>query len=217
MMNTFASALTPAFAAEYASLTDEYPNAPPGKLAALALYEASEVTDDPTVATYFHRHSVDIKTALNLAEPICLHRVRFGWRNIFSFAIDGEPALVLTVHDVDAETEVDLVAWSASNPSKFGTFLGTSGLLGADQIINTASFFGNRPLAVHRTPLGWLQAGCNGIVILSASKARVTLVRRLGPLLAEDIRHAEAIVRQCAPALSSDDVFIAGDTGRAAA
>jgi len=217
MMDIFPSALTPAFVVEHSWLSDEYPHASPGKLAALALYEASDVTDDSTVATYLRNHGVHVATAYALAGPICLHRVKFGWRNIFSFDVDGEPALVSIVPDVDGESEIDLLAWSATDPLKFGTFLGVAGLLGADHVINPSSYFQGAPLRCHRTPLGWLQSGCNGIVVLSAAKARPLLARRLGPILAEDKRHAEAIVRRCAPALSATDIFVDTDTGRAAA
>ncbi len=219
MTDTYVSALIPPFMVEYERTAALYPNAPSGKLAALALTEATDVTDDPTVAAYLHRHGVDLKTALALAGPICLHPVRFGRRNIFSFHIDGEPALVAIVHDTDAETEIDLVAWAANDPSRFGTFLGATGVLGADQVINPASYFLGRPLACHRTPLAWLAAGCSGIVVLSASKARPLLVRRLGSLLAEDAAHACALVRALSPALTPDDVLIVvdADAGRAAA
>jgi hypothetical protein len=206
----YISALTPLFVAEYDLLAEEFPSAPHGKLAALALCSesVSPVTDGPIVAHYLDREGVDHSIACSVAGPIVVQQVRFDRRGIFSFAIDGDPALVSIVNGEDAETPIDLVAWSAAEPARFGTYFGNAGVLGADLVVNPASYSSTGFLECHRTPLAWLKAACRGCVVLRAKKAQPLLVRRLGPVMAADRRHAEMLLSRLAPALSESDVFI---------
>ena len=49
-----------------------------------------------------------------------------------------------------------------------------------------------RALPVHRTPLGWLKAGREGVVMVETHRA-VQLLRDFGPLAAEDEAHGRRL------------------------
>jgi hypothetical protein len=198
------------FHLEYDLLREEFPSAPHGKLAALALCSetVARPADALAVSRYLSREGVDCHTAYALAGPIVLSEIVFAYGGIFSFTLTGEPAFVVIVNDEDAETPVDLVAWSASDPRRFGVYFGDAGVLGADQVLNQASYFRGGLLACHRTPLAWLRAGCRGCIVLRPANARTLLARRLGPILAEDLRHGSWLLRNLAPTLVESDVFV---------
>ncbi len=115
----------------------------------------------------------------------------------FRFDPDGAPAAFFEVLGIeDGEMiAVDLVAFDAAHPTIFGTLEGCGVMLGADQIENPSSYLGGRPLLVHRTPLSWLLAGCQGIVVLDERRGGARLAGALGNLAGEDEEHARQIAR----------------------
>lgn len=115
----------------------------------------------------------------------------------FRFDPDGADSAFFEVLEIeDGEIVVtDLVAFDVADPTIFGTLEGCGVLLGADQIENPSSYLGGRPLLVHRTPLSWLRAGCQGIVVLDERRAAARLAGALGNLLAEDLDHARELHR----------------------
>lgn len=115
----------------------------------------------------------------------------------FWFADDGDLSLVIEAVDVERGELItaDFVSWPITCPSAVSTAFGRVDLLGADQVDNPASFYGGRPLFVHRTPLSWLRAGCSGVVVLDERRAGARLAGALGNLLAEDLDHARELHR----------------------
>ena len=115
----------------------------------------------------------------------------------FRFDPDGADSAFFEVLEIeDGEIVVtDLVAFDGADPTIFGTLEGCGLVLGADQIENPASYLGGRPLLVHRTPLSWLRAGCQGIVVLDERRAGARLAGALGNLAGEDEEHARQIAR----------------------
>ena len=115
----------------------------------------------------------------------------------FHFDPTGEPAVVIEALEIEHGERwlVDHVAWPIGRPSEFAPAAGRADLLGADQVDNPASFFGARPLLVHRTPLCWLRAGCSGAVVLNERRAGARLAGALGNLAGEDDEHARQIAR----------------------
>ena len=96
----------------------------------------------------------------------------------------------------------DLIAWSPRT-GLLAAWLGRSALLG-----DACGFRldADGALPVHRTPLGWLHAGRQGVVIVNPAAAAREL-QDLGPLLAEDITHAaeiEALFASLIPAILTD-------------
>ena len=140
----------------------------------------------------FDRH--ELQRATLLPSPI-LARCEFFEQDRFDFANDGEPAAVIQAIGPDGCEVVDFVAWALSDPSVFGTACGRAAVLGVDQIQNPATYHAGQPLAVHRTPLAWLQAQCRGVVILNARTAPMHLVEALGPIAGDDVEHAREIAK----------------------
>lgn len=138
---------------------------------------------DPEAWSMLKRLSVDLDQVTNLAGPIVRALVRFTDDGRFVADNFGEVGFVMAVHDEDAETVIDLVAWSAHDPERFGTLLGTA-VLGVDHLLNPASYM-DRPCCLISVPLAWLRAGCAGAVILDDTKARKILDNSRGPFTAD--------------------------------
>ncbi|WP_111200193.1 hypothetical protein [Aestuariivirga litoralis] len=104
---------------------------------------------------------------------------------IFEIDIDGQPTAVIEalLYDDELEQQVaDLVAWPLHDPDNFATALGPhagADVLGVEHMVMRKG----RPLRVYRTPLEWLQAGCNGCVPLTEIGGRFWLNRAGGPFL----------------------------------
>lgn len=135
-------------------------------------------------------------TALALAEPELprLARVVFhADAPLFDLASetgeDGVAALVFLARDDGGEAS-DLVAWSCYL-GKVAAHFGAVPLLGADSIL--APRLGpEAALSVHRTPLKWLKAERQGVVLLSPERAAIAL-RNFGPFAAEDEEHGREL------------------------
>jgi hypothetical protein len=108
---------------------------------------------------------------------------------------DGRPAAILGV--IDGGRLVDLATWDTET-GRTGTWLGQGFALGQDQILNAATWFLDGNLMIHRSPLGWLQNGRKGIVILDPRRAWCWL-QDAPRLLCEDEAHGEEIERLIDP------------------
>ena len=114
----------------------------------------------------------------------------------FEFDPDGILAAVCEAIGEDATSILDLVAWSTTKPHRFRTAFGAAPALGMAAACNPATYFGDRPLRLFRTPLAWLQAACDGAVLLDPERgARWLLDIPTSKLAAEDDDHAAEIVR----------------------
>ena len=106
---------------------------------------------------------------------------------------DAEPAAVIECLGDDGATIIDLCAWPLADPTRFAIMFGTAFALGIERVDNPATYFAGQHLQLYRTPLRWLQAGCDGAVILDQASAHLWLSRALGNVAGEDREHAEAI------------------------
>jgi hypothetical protein len=163
------------------------------KRAARNLYDNEPV--DVDILRDLETADINIGVVTNLVGPICHEIVSFFEDGTFDYDPLGTMAFLFVVVDVDAETELDIVAWSARDPSTFGTLLDQAALIGAGQVLDPATYYGGQPCRLYRTPLAWLQAGCTGAVVLQAIPASAVLAKAPGPLAAEDPDHARALVR----------------------
>lgn len=154
---------------------------------------------------FIAHEELDLPLVETFAGSITLARCAFSPPPLrFHFDPAGDLAVVIEALEIERGEPwlVDLVAWPVDQPSKFATAAGRADLLGADQIDNPASFYGGRPLRVHRRPLSWLRAGCQGVVGLDERRAGARLAGALGNLACEDEEHARQIARMTAGMLS---------------
>ena len=137
-------------------------------------------------------NGVNLDLVTNIAGPIVRTVVTFLPDGLYENDSFGEIALAMAVHDEDAETVIDLVAWSTRDISTFGTLFGTS-ILGLDSLLNPASY-SNGPCCLYSNPQAWLQADCAGSVVLDHTKAKATLLATPGPLTTDTLDLAEFLV-----------------------
>lgn len=154
---------------------------------------------------FIAREALDLRLVGTFAGSLTLARCTFSPPpRRFHFDPAGELAVVVEALEIEHGERwiVDHVAWPNDRPSEFATAAGRADLLGADQVDNPASSYGGRPLLVHRTPLSWLRASCQGVVVLDERRAGARLAGALGNLAGEDEEHARQIARLTAGMLS---------------
>ncbi len=145
--------------------------------------------------------------ATALVYPELPRRARVSFHRdqpFFDFADDvgeeGEDAVIFLCRNIDGD-EADLVAWGCGS-RQLAAHWGAVDVLGAEGILAPRLTL-EAALPVHRTPLDWLKAERQGVVIIGAMRAAVAL-RDFGPLAAEDEAHGrelEEIFRQTAPVI----------------
>ena len=96
----------------------------------------------------------------------------------------GLPAIVVPV--MDGFELIDLLAFDPRAPDRWRLRLGAAALLGSDALDNQLL---GKPLNIYRTPLAWLRAGLDGVVILDFGGAFVDLATAPNGLVAEDPQH----------------------------
>ncbi len=159
-------------------------------LAAHHLFAFAE--PDPEAWQALKAQGVNLDLVTNLAGPIVRTPVTFLPDDRFKLDSFGEIAFALAVHAEDAETLIDLVAWSAREPATFGTLFGT-GILGLDSLMNPASYVGH-PCGLYSSPLAWLQASCAGAVVLDWQAAREALLDVPGPFTTDSLELAARLM-----------------------
>ncbi len=125
--------------------------------------------------------------ALALASPwpMLADRVVFGGKS-FHFARDtGEHGeMAFTIGVLNYNGFMDIVAWHPQT-GRQAIWLGNGFALGECQLNDPIPSDG---LKIHRCPMGWLRAGCRGIVIMREDFAR-QLLGHVPLLVAEDVAH----------------------------
>jgi hypothetical protein len=151
---------------------------PWGFTTAMAAAAEFNLRSEPQVelARWLESNGVDVSHVLNVAGPIVEHDIVIFPEAMFDFAepssADSVRAVVHVVVGEDAETPIDLVAWTREQPDRIFRCLGAAAAIGIDQLVNPASYFAGRPLHVYRSALGWLAAGCDGVVPLDCAAVR---------------------------------------------
>jgi hypothetical protein len=133
---------------------------------------------------------------LDRTGPLVLRIVSFDLLyGVFRIDPLGEQAYLHMVHsEVDSKEIVDVVAWSASQPYRYGTFFGHSGLLGGDAVLNPECFV-ECPCPIWATPLAWLRSSLRGCVVLNPQLAAPILAGAPGKFQAENDAHARWLIR----------------------
>jgi len=130
---------------------------------------------------------------------------------IFSFSECGFSAFVMMVHDRDAETPIDLIAFARDKPRRVYRYFGYADVLGVDQLYNPTSYFDGDGLMIRRAPLDWLSAGCTGCVILDydefAHRLRALDIPQCR-LVGENVIHAREISKALNPLPQRVSIFV---------
>ena len=146
---------------------------------------------------YIRSQRLDVPIIARFAGMIAVTACLFYDHGRFDFALlrdrEASASAVIEALGVDAATTIDLIAWPLDAPDRFARLFGDALLLGFDRVTNPASYFGGAHLQLYKTPLAWLQAGCNGAVIIDPHGAPLVLRGALGRVAGEDIHHARAI------------------------
>ena len=95
----------------------------------------------------------------------------------------------------DAETVLDVIAWPVEKPEHWWTLSGFAPALGMAHAANPATFTFGGMLRLYRTPLRWLQNGCDGAVLVDSHLGARWLLDLQAPRIAtEDRQHAREVV-----------------------
>lgn len=138
---------------------------------------------------------------------------------IFNFDPDGVPAAVIEAILFDQSRELyvgDLAAWPLHDPENFATALGANDgadVLGAVNMVQR----GGKPLFIHRTPLEWLLADCEGCVPLSVAGGRYWLNKAGGPFVVGDLEDGRWLRDLLGPFAARHRILVALRTGEDAA
>ncbi len=109
---------------------------------------------------------------------------------------DAVEGCIIEALGADGESVIDLCAWPTADPTDVRTLLGRAPIVGLWAALNPGTYLFNFPLAVHRSPLGWLKADCEGAAVVIAELAARTFleIRDMGGRIgAEDADHAHKL------------------------
>ena len=135
----------------------------------------------------------------------------------FDIVEDGEEVAVVETLAEDGVTVVDLVAWPIDDPTRFATAIGAAAVLGENVASNPVTYFAGAPLRLFRSPLTWLQAGCDGAVILDQARgARWLLELPSSRIAAEDDEHADQLMAAKTALFNGQDFVVPRQQRRAA-
>jgi hypothetical protein len=121
---------------------------------------------------WFRRQGVT-EDALVQPWPIGATSVLFDGHN---FAPDPNGVRAITIVVIDCGYIIDIAAWQPRS-GQVASWLGKAFCIDQDQLTNPATYFADGALLVHRTPLEWLRAGRDGIVILRPELSYIYLGR----------------------------------------
>lgn len=177
------------------------------------LYATGNVT--PEYLAYTRDFHLDHRTIQAHAGVFAVVLANFHRDNhchpIFNFVQDGVPAAVVEAILFNQFREpyvADLVSWPLHDPVNFATALGAND--GADVLgaVNMPQR-GGKALWVHRTPLDWLMAGCEGCVPLSAAGGRYWLNKAGGPFLVGNLEDGRWLRGMLGPFAARHRILVA--------
>jgi hypothetical protein len=157
-------------------------------------YERSQVTAE--FLHYVGRHSLELGRISGFAGATGILPVADCGGGRFDWEAPGDmiEAFICEVYAEDGESVIDLVAWPLDRPRHVMTVFGRAPLLGLWEAMNPATYYGGKPLQMHRTPLEWLQSGCRGAAVVRPSLAAPFLFNLEGAIAGKDPRHSRQLL-----------------------
>ncbi len=150
---------------------------------------------------YLAKHGIGINAVAGFCGSptvlsiMLLPNQRFDLPDHGADAVDG---MVIEARGEDGETVADLVAWPVANPTDVRTLCGAAPMVGLWAALNPGTYTFGYPLVMHRSPLAWLQANCEGAAVVIPKFATRTFleIRDMGGRIgAEDFDHAHELRR----------------------
>jgi hypothetical protein len=144
-----------------------------------------------------------------------LYKVKSGWvifddRGSFDLdpAMTGDPVMIMQATDADAaDAVIDLVAWSARD-HKVATWRRVAFALGdVSQCFNPASRFCGDALRIHASPLDWLKADGDGLMILQPRFVH-TYLRFVPRVVCPDETVAALVYKHLQPPRCTTRIFV---------
>jgi len=137
--------------------------------------------------------------------PIGGANVRF---DCGTFELDNTGERVLTFQAVDCGEVIDLIAWQPQT-DKLASWRGVAFCIGdVDDVFNPATYLAGGILKVHATPLQWLLADRDGIVIVRPDLAHAHLANRQR-IVCPDARFAREVEAWVQPPKPIVEIFVA--------
>jgi hypothetical protein len=131
-------------------------------------------------------------------------------RGCFCEDAEGDRAFIFRCTDRD--TIIDLIAWHPES-NRLASWLGTGFCIGdIDDIYNPATYFAGDALRVHASPIEWLKAARDGIVIARPDLAGAYL-GRVQRIAFTNVKLAERIKRQIKKPTASVEILVEADHG----
>jgi hypothetical protein len=143
------------------------------------------------------------RTSILCPWPIGAANVAFHGK---TFELDATGERVLTFLIEDGSETIDIGAWQPRT-GKCGTWNGVGFAIGQEAIFNPASYFAAGALRVHETPLQWLQAERDGVVVVQPRLAYAYL-RNVPRLTFADPRYARQVMRWLQPPKSTVEILV---------
>jgi hypothetical protein len=169
----------------------------------LILNTLTELCDpeNPRLATidYCQREGIDVNSvcgcgAVTVAQVVLLPCWRFDLPD--GHGAESVPACIIEARAGDGETIIDLVAWPVSDPTDVRTLLGRASMVGLWAALNPETYYLDFPLLMHRTPLDWLRADCNGAAVVIPELTAATFLQIAGMggrIAAQDFAHGREL------------------------
>jgi hypothetical protein len=129
-----------------------------------------------------------------------------------TFELDAKGERVLTFLVEDCGEVIDIAAWRPCT-RKLATWLGSGFAIGQEAIFNPATYFVGDALHVHETPLQWLKADREGIVILRPDLAPAYL-SNCQRIRCSEAAYARLVEQWLQPPKPTVEIFVAvGERG----
>ncbi len=161
------------------------------------LYERAQPTR--SYIDFVHRHGIDVLKVGGFCGALAVVLIVEFPGGFFDFAEDGDEnavgGVVCEAIGFDSETVEDLVAWPVEQPGRVLSMYRRAPLVGMWQAMNPCTYTFGRPLNLHRHPLDWLKAGCNGAAIVVPQLAARALIDLPGRFAPQDREHAHQVDR----------------------
>lgn len=161
---------------------------------------------------YVRAHGIDTDATAGFCGVVTVLPILVFDGGFFDFAEEGmEDAVdgvVIEAFDRDGETTIDLVGWTLDRSDRVLSMYRRCPMLGLWTAMSPYTYALGSPLQMHRTPLEWLQADCQGAAVVVPHLAARLLLDLPGQMAAKDTPHASQIDRLMRSVFQRDRIVV---------